>query len=95
MGRKIYVCEICERQSHERGAPRFQSPAMLQAHIALNHPGAPGGTIMAPPRPGPPSIHQRMHELIEWVKGRAVPGPEGDSYREVLQRAKELGLLEK
>lgn len=92
MGRKIYVCEICKKQLR-LGAPRFGSLAQLQAHTKIYHPEAPPVQEPRNHQSRPPSIHQRMHELIEWVKGRAVPGPEGDSYREVLQRAKELGLL--
>jgi hypothetical protein len=89
-----FACELCVRRMGLERAPRYDSFEDLRKHIAEAH----GGTkVMDMPvvEPGTKEVpDRRMAQLLGFVKMRAVPGPVGEPYREVLRRARELGLLE-
>lgn len=94
----MYACEHCTDRLGIAKAPVFVTLEDLLDHLAECHPAV--RVQRARPTPTWPRTNRpwrcsppRTDRLLAWVRSKAVPGLAGKDFREMLEKAKDLGLL--
>ena len=101
-----YVCEHCVKRVGLSRATMYHTVEELHEHLRRAHP--PRSThptaediqesLTGNRNPGTPvplrvPLERLVDQLLDYCRNRAVPGPAGKDYRDVLTRARELGLV--
>ena len=100
-----YVCEHCAKRLGIHRATAYATMEEVEEHMTECHPTSVEVTsesiseaLTGNPTPGTPvpvevPLQKLVDELLDYARQRAVPGPSGEDYRNLLVKARELGLL--